>query len=90
MNRGNESSGAGHSATQNVLWNTGGGGLARSAQYGWGYVIGTEPSLSVDTSPFGGAASGTDPEDWTEGIDAAETLVPSSLYDDQLNRRLRP
>jgi hypothetical protein len=92
LNRGAESSGAGHAGTQNVFWNVTGPGLLRSAQYGWGYVIGTSPDLRVVTDPsalellLGGA--GTAPADFVEGLGAAATLEPASLYEDQLRRRL--
>ena len=33
-------------------------------------------------------AGATEPQDWVEGRNAADTLVPSSLYEDQLARRL--
>jgi hypothetical protein len=92
LNRGTESSGAGHAGTQNVFWNVSGAGALRSAQYGWGYVIGTGPDLRVVTDLtalellYGGA--GTEPSDFTEGVGAAATLEPASLYEDQLRRRL--
>ncbi len=91
VNRQSESSGAGHSATQNVWWNTSGGGYLRSLQHGHGYVIGTDGmDVHVDPSEWDWANSGegTAPEDWTEGLDEATTLVPASLYEDQLARRL--
>ncbi|NOZ00627.1 MAG: hypothetical protein GXP54_01900, partial [Deltaproteobacteria bacterium] len=47
VNRGTESSGAGHSSTQCVLWNTTGTGYINSYQYKWGYVIGTGPDITV-------------------------------------------
>lgn len=93
VNRQSESSGAGHSATQTVWWNTSGGGYLRSLQYGDGYVIGTD-GMDVHTDPtewdWNNAGEGTEPEDWTEGLDAAATLEPQSLYEDQLRRRLAP
>jgi hypothetical protein len=88
VNRGDWSSGAGHTGTESVLWNTGGAGLLTSYQFGWGYVIGTQPGLEVSTKIGGSASSGTEPEDWREGEGASSTLVPQSLYVDQHVRRL--
>ncbi|MDP2304497.1 MAG: glycosyl hydrolase family 28-related protein [Pseudomonadota bacterium] len=91
VNRQGESSGAGHSATQNVWWGLGGGGYLRSLQVGDGYVIGTD-GLEVHVDPdewdWNDSGEGTAPEDWTEGLDEAATLDPPSLYEDQLGRRL--
>lgn len=91
VNRQDESSGAGHSAAENVFWNLTGGGYLRSLQYGWGYVVGTDAvDLHVDPDEWdwNDAGEGTVPEDWTEGIGEAATLHPPSLYEDQLARRL--
>ena len=100
VNRKDESSGAGHTATDNVIWNASGEGLVRSYQYGWGYVIGTGPEITVETertpAPYGleelwellAAGTDTEPMDWAEGVGRAEMLEPSSLYEDQLMRRL--
>jgi hypothetical protein len=88
-NRGDYSSGAGHAATESVFWNVSGDGWLKSYQYGLGYVIGTGPELNVDTTVWGFLDSeGTEPEDWVEGLGEAGELVPSSLYEDQLARRL--
>lgn len=92
VNRHLESSGAGHAGTENVFWNLTGLGTLRSMQYGVGYVVGTGPDVTVITDPatpdllLGGV--GTAPEDWSEGLGAAGTLEPQSLYEDQLARRL--
>lgn len=86
-NRKLESSGAGHSVTQSVYWNTSGDGTIRSFQFGTGYIIGTA-GVSVTTSLSNSRAEGTAPEDYTEGIDIGATLSPRSLFDDQLARRL--
>jgi hypothetical protein len=90
-NRGDESSGAGHSATQNVFWNVQGNGTVRSLQHGWGYVIGTAPTLTTTTnidfvSP-GTTGSGTTPADHVEGAGQAASLDPAELSTDQLRRR---
>ncbi len=88
VNRGSESSYAGHSGTLDVMWNTRGKGVLRSRQFGYGYVIGTA-DVTVQTTLDGVVldGSGTAPEDYTEGIDEAATLEPPSLYEDQLKRR---
>jgi hypothetical protein len=91
VNRQAESSGAGHSATQTVWWNIDGGGYLRSLQYGDGYVIGTDGmDVHVDPSEWdwNSSGEGTEPEDWTEGVDASDPIEPASLYEDQLSRRL--
>ena len=88
VNRGDWSSGAGHSATQNVLWNTTGTGHLTSYQFGWGYVVGTGPENTVQTWLPNSLGTGTEPEDWVEGEGQATTLEPQSLYEDQLARRL--
>jgi hypothetical protein len=90
VNRGSESSGAGHSATENVFWNLR-GGIVRSLQFGWGYVIGTtDAQVFTGLSDVAGRAVGTAPEDWVEGRDQGATLWPESLYEDQLQRRRGP
>jgi hypothetical protein len=77
INRGHQSSGAGHTATECVFWNVTGPGLIRSAQYGNGYVIGTGKETKV-LAPDG---------DWVEGRGRAADLTPSSLYEAQFERR---
>ena len=65
-----------------------GGGRFVAAADGDGYIIGTTEVL-VDTTVYDILDSaGTAPEDYTEGLDAGETLNPQSLYEDQLTRRL--
>lgn len=86
VNRGAESTGAGHTGTQNVLWNTSGTGLLRSMQWGWGAVVGTT-GITVALDEFF-IADGTKPLDLAEGLDAGATLEPRSLYEDQRRRRL--
>ncbi len=91
-NRGDWSSGAGHTATETALWNTKGVGEARirSFNYAQGYVIGTEDiEVYVDTDPaLGGLHVGTAPNDFTEFIEGAKYLRPQSLYESQRNKRL--
>jgi hypothetical protein len=81
-NRGNWSSKAGHTATENVLWNISGKGLVISSQYGWGYLIGTRRNIKTQLS-----SQGSMPEDFVEGQGRASTLRPQSLYEDQLRKR---
>lgn len=91
-NRGSWSSGAGHTATQTVIWNTRGLGDARilSFNFGHGYVIGTE-SIAVHVDRYPGLSTlhaGTAPTDYTEFIGTGRYLRPQSLYKSQRNRRL--
>ncbi len=91
-NRNSYSSGAGHSATQNVFWNVRGLGTIRSFQFGWGYVIGTQ-ELTIRRLISEGQlfdSIDTEPEDWLEGEDMGASLSPGSLFEDQLARRLNP
>ena len=87
INRGQESSGAGITATQCAVWNARGAGMIRSMQSGLGYVIGTAGN-PVNTSLLASTGAGTAPEDWVEGREQAPFLFPHSLYEDQLARRL--
>jgi len=90
VNRGTESSGAGHAGTENVLWNTRGAGTVKSLQRGLGYVIGTV-GVSVVVDPRIDPlrrATNTAPVDVVEGQDRGATLVPASLYEDMRARRL--
>ncbi len=86
QNRGDWSSGAGHTATQSVVWNAHGGGALLSTQFGHGYVI-APGGLSVNTDLLG-IQVGTEPEDWVETApQPALPIEPTSLYEDQLARR---
>lgn len=87
VNRGAESTGAGHTGTETAFWNVSGEGLLRSMQYGHGYVIGTDGLAVALDEVF--IANGTRPLDFVEGLDAGATLEPRSLYEDQLRRRRR-
>jgi len=92
VNRGSYSSGAGHSATQNLFWNNTGTGSIKSRQYKMGYLVGTGPELTLYTKlpgPSTGGGKGTSPADWVEGAGNAANLEPQSLYEDQLERRLK-
>jgi hypothetical protein len=86
VNRRLESTGAGHTGTENVFWNVSGGGLLRSMQWRQGYVIGTDGLAVALDEVF--IADGTQPLDWAEGLDAGALLQPRSLYEDQRRRRL--
>jgi len=85
--RGLVNNGSGHSATESVFWNFAGREVI-SLQYGLGYVIGSKRGTRVSTSLLLSGAVATEPEDWVEGLNAADLLVPTSLYEDQLARRL--
>ena len=88
VDRGLESSGAGVTATGSVFWNTRGTGYLQSFQAGLGFVVGTdgvEVQTEISDLPD---RRGTAPADWTEGVGAAATLTPTSLYEDQRARRL--
>lgn len=87
-NRGQFSTGAGHTATENTLWNITGGGQLQSYNFGNGYVIGTGPAVKLHTKLPASGGEGTQPEDWIEGAGAAGTLAPQSLYLAQLAKRL--
>lgn len=89
-NRNDWSTGAGHTATQNVFWNMQGPGEVVSRQFGWGYLIGSGTETTVRTNLGGGfdEGKGTEPEDWLEGVGQAPLLEPQSLFEDQLERRL--
>jgi hypothetical protein len=89
VNRGSESSYAGHTGTQNAMWNLRGQGVLRSRQFGDGFVIGTR-DITVQTSLAGVVldGAGTQPEDYSEGLGTGATLAPQSLYEDQLAKRL--
>ncbi len=92
VNRQDWSSGAGHTATESVFWNSDGDGTLVSRQWGVGYVIGTSgdltPITTLDDGPFNDEAEGTEPEDFIEGLGEGDSLDPPSLFEDQLQRRL--
>lgn len=91
VNRHDESSGAGHSLTESVFWNTSGGGYLRSLQYGRGYIVAPN-DMDVHSDPeewsWDDAGEGTEPADWVEGLGEARPIEPASLFEDQLARRL--
>jgi hypothetical protein len=90
----------GYSSTQSVFYNTHGEAyhsardyIIESRQFGWGYIIGTSgPAYDVVVDPAEGSTGGysydTSPRDFREGIGEGEDLRPSSLYLDQLDRRM--
>ena len=88
VNRGNESTGAGHTATQTVMWRPSGKGEVKSLQFGWGYVIGSAPETIVTTALTDFYGGGTAPEDYTEGLGKQANLLPVSLFEAQLALRL--
>lgn len=87
-NRGSYSLGAGHTATEGVVWNAKGTGTITSKQYGWGYVIGTHENLKVDADVESETGAGTAPRDVVEGRGQGATLWPASLYESQREKRL--
>jgi hypothetical protein len=87
-NRGAYSLGAGHSATESVVWGARGEGTIVSKQFGWGYVIGSGPNTNVDAEVASETGAGTAPRDFVEGVGHGATLFPASLYEDQRARRL--
>lgn len=87
VNRGLESSGAGHSATECVFWNHKGAGVLRSQQFGRGYVIGTSGGVVIQSAPGAAGSDGTAPPDEVEGAGQGAQLDPPSLYEDQFRRR---
>ncbi len=91
VNRHDWSSGAGVTSTGGAFWNLRGEGVIESYNFGWGYVIGTEGlAVEADIEDDGlfSPGEGTEPNDWTEGLDEGPDLRPVSLYEDQLARRL--
>jgi len=87
-NRKAYSSGAGHSVTQSVYWNSTGTGGIGSWNYGEGYVIDTSVGIGVNTGfHFLGYDDGTNPVDYTEGLGQASSLSPQSLFEDQFIKR---
>lgn len=93
-----------YTATECVFWNTKGvrgnqrSFLIASKQWKWGYVIGTSGCMNrVVTSPVSGELKGwnntfsydTSPEDWVEGVGQGESLMPQSLYESQLKKRIQ-
>ncbi|MBN2215660.1 MAG: T9SS type A sorting domain-containing protein [Bacteroidales bacterium] len=90
----------GYSSTQSVFYNTRGEAyhpeknyIVESRQFGNGYIIGTSgPADDVVIDPAEGLVNGyyynTSPRDFTEGTGRGKDLIPSSLYLDQLDRRL--
>ena len=93
VNRHDWSSGAGLTVTETVFWRLRGGGTLYTFQAGMGYAIGTDDMTVVSDldffDPFSQRAEGSEPADFTEGIGVGSTLTPTSLYEDQLLRRLQ-
>ena len=88
VNRGLQSTGAGHTATQTVIWNVGGKGYVDSLQFGMGYLIGSLPATHITTALTASGGKGTAPQDYTEGVGLGAQLTPASLFDAQLALRL--
>jgi hypothetical protein len=86
----------GHGTTQSVMWNTRGDTdgwevqvgikkLIKTAQFRWGYVIGTSGTDNAVDRPNHAISR---PDDFVEGRGSGGDLIPQSLYEDQLQRRL--
>ena len=86
----------GFGTTQSVLWNTRGDTegwevdlgikkLIRTAQFEWGYVIGTSGNDNAVERPGHNHAL---PDDFVEGRGRGADLIPQSLYESQLQLRL--
>ncbi|MDD4688302.1 MAG: glycosyl hydrolase family 28-related protein [Eubacteriales bacterium] len=82
----------GQTSTQVVFWNSKGdsyqsgeSSLVETQQYGMGYVVGTK-GAAYKVSAYEGDS--TSPMDFVEGVGTGDTLVPQSLYLDQLERRI--
>ncbi|MCO4764591.1 MAG: hypothetical protein KC502_23985, partial [Myxococcales bacterium] len=92
QNRQKYSTGAGQTATRNIMWRPHGSGLLLSYNYGDGFVIGPAKSLTIHSSleRAGSAAKGegTAPEDFVEGHGDRAGLQPPSLYEAQLKLRV--
>ena len=80
---------SGHSGTQNVFWNITGKGQINSAQYGWGYIIGTGKNVKLTISDGILIKGNTLPLDYVEGAGKASFLQPQSLYLRQRQKRLQ-
>ena len=105
VNRGATSSGAGFTATATVFWNTrvvalhtatrrapyADGVAVETAQFGWGYAIGSQGAGALATRSYTNSYwSSLDPgapTDWVEGEGRGGTLFPPSLYEEQRRRR---
>lgn len=84
----------GQTAVHSVFWNLKGLSyhkgfdyIVRSDQARYGYIIGTSGAVH-NVSTEGVEPNRTAPVDFTEGVGQGGDLVPVSLYQDQLNRRL--
>jgi len=89
VNRQNQSTGAGVTGTETIIWNTSGNGMLESRQYGVGYVIGGVKTLITQFSTSGASGQGTAPKDWKEGLGKGAKLKPQDLFDDMLQKRLQ-
>lgn len=90
----------GHTTSQSVIWNIASVGapttsegnhptaLVQSIQWDWGAVVGTSGVFSrVAVDPLRDGVSADPRTDLAEGVGWGTTLVPRSLYADQLGRR---
>jgi len=85
----------GYTTTQTAIWNTRGLAyhldkdfIVDSRQFDWGLAIGSRgPAYGIQTTPLVDTKD-TSPEDYLEGRGHSGSLLPQSLYADQLHRRL--
>lgn len=93
-NRQKWSSGAGQTGTENVFWNIQGGGEIFLYNQGMGYLVGTGKEIKthfeIGESNWAQKyfSKDTEPQDYIEHLGRAQRLVPQSLFQDQLNKRL--
>lgn len=86
----------GQTSVHSVFWNlvgtayqSGKSYIARSEQARYGYIIGTRgPASGITTTSLLDTTGRTQPTDHTEGAGTGDSLLPLSLYHDQLGRRL--
>ncbi len=103
VNRGTTSTGGGFTATEHVFWNlnvtknhgSAQGCAVESAQFGWGYAVGTRAAAGAQAKLCADSFSnnywatldlGT-PDDFVEGEGMGASLFPQSLYVSQLAAR---
>lgn len=89
----------GLTSAHSVYWNTTSNNNSNNHPYAvwsqqgrYGYVIGTDgtmPTIKL-SADYAGSNVATDPVDHAEGEGEGSTLMPQSLYEDQLHRRMNP
>lgn len=103
VNRGTTSTGAGFTSTEHVFWNThvlrnhnaADGCAVESAQFGFGYLIGSRAGEGATaglcpesfSNNYWASLDAGAPPDFVEGEEQGATLWPTSLYEHQRERR---